>query len=1026
MASTVRRLKRIVRLPIDGGVDAGNEPRLSKDPIIVENGIYDRNGVISKRTGVTAGTSITSGAAKLFDADGDILLTGGETFSSYAIQNDTERTIDSDGARLYTTTVIPRDSTIRGASSKDTPLGCDTVGVTNYTAVAFIRHGTPKTATIKTFDAVTNALISSLDVTNINAIRLLRISGSAVKIYSQNASTNVITRRNIDSAGVIAGTATTFFSNVDAARIFDACWVTSGDFVAVLYYDTSAATLKLTFLPSGETASSVTANIASTVHANSPLAVFTNNNDDEATAVWVEASGATRNVRAIAYDTTGASAITVGTVYTYNTANFGESTNGLPEVMAGIYQVYSDGDDATLYVTAPNQADSSSNSAYSTIEVNMNQTAGAYSNSSTKEYHRMKLATKPVEQGASDWVLGVYAEAWSPSGSTETKSSQHSYFWLTNGDAKATGLRVVGKTRLGLAYNASNSTIFATQLPGGNVGITRAWALPAFLRVEFRKWFRQLVEVFEVFTVALTLDDNQITSTTKSGLTQIGGALGYEYDRVNLFEQGFLMFPEPLIAAQIAGSNLADGTYLFKATYEYTDAAGNRHQSAPTTEGVSLTISSGPAAARITVPTLTMTRRSDVKIVIWRTDVNETIYSRVAVADNDTTVSFITVDDDTAFDGTFEQLYTTGGVLENIQPPPHVVSTIWQDRHVLVDSESGNLGYSTVPVPGVPFEHNEALALQLEARGGDTKALAVLSDKLVIFKESAVYVTEGAGLNSIGGGTNFLNPYLVSSNVGCKNSRSIATIPQGIMFQADDGIWLLDRSFQLQKIGDRMHYYVNDASLGDVTGTAVINDKNYVILTTASTALVYNWLRGKWSTFTQHGAVSALSVSNVAYWIASGNLLKASKTDGSYADGAAGFIGMKVRTPWIASGDVGGWFRLSEIVLVMHNVDNHSLNVEIGYNGEPSWVDELTFAAVATDEFDYTDYFGPMNQDSLRDKAYMLKIQPSRAKCSSFMLEVSDSQSSGQTAGYDISAVLLAIKQKIDTIHIDAARFVTS
>lgn len=87
------------------------------------------------------------------------------------------------------------------------------------------------------------------------------------------------------------------------------------------------------------------------------------------------------------------------------------------------------------------------------------------------------------------------------------------------------------------------------------------------------------------------------------------------------------------------------GTRSYRACYEWTDAKGQTHRSAPSLAlSVASTISSSGASA-VTVDTLRLTTKTGVRVVLYRTDNGGTTYRPVASVPNDTSRSSVTIID---------------------------------------------------------------------------------------------------------------------------------------------------------------------------------------------------------------------------------------------------------------------------------------------------------------------------------------------------------------------------------------------
>jgi len=167
-----------------------------------------------------------------------------------------------------------------------------------------------------------------------------------------------------------------------------------------------------------------------------------------------------------------------------------------------------------------------------------------------------------------------------------------------------------------------------------------------------------------------------ITRASLGGILVSGGALPSMYDGDNPTEIGFVDYPEMITVVDAGVGNLAAGTYQWAATYEGTDNAGNRWQSAPnSTLNSTVTLAAG-RQMNVSVPTLRHSARLArlVQIVLWRTQANGSILNRLtspgAGIVNDPTVDNITILDN-ATDASIaanEVLYTSRA-LSNVSPP---------------------------------------------------------------------------------------------------------------------------------------------------------------------------------------------------------------------------------------------------------------------------------------------------------------------------------------------------------------------
>jgi hypothetical protein len=203
----------------------------------------------------------------------------------------------------------------------------------------------------------------------------------------------------------------------------------------------------------------------------------------------------------------------------------------------------------------------------------------------------------------------------------------------------------------------------------------------------------------------------QYSSEIAGALHLTGGQL-WEYDGVKPVEDGFQVWPENVRVTTATGSgSIAAGTYNYVAVYEWTDNQGNVHRSTPSIP-VTITLTSKTAVA-VTVPTLRLTYKisiSPVVIEVYRWSAGqETFYEATLQSNiimNDPTAASI-VWTDTSADSSIVGntiLYTTGGVLPDVNAPATNVVTSFDARLWMIAAETGALWYSKTVIPATPVE----------------------------------------------------------------------------------------------------------------------------------------------------------------------------------------------------------------------------------------------------------------------------------------------------------------------------------
>jgi len=229
-------------------------------------------------------------------------------------------------------------------------------------------------------------------------------------------------------------------------------------------------------------------------------------------------------------------------------------------------------------------------------------------------------------------------------------------------------------------------------------------------------------------TVSFTMQDPTVGKSVElNGLLHIPGSQPYVYDGSALVEHGFVQTPTFFGMALAGGGGLTAGaTYSYRITYEWTDAAGNVWRS--DRSGIqTTTLSAAQTQVTLTLPTLRVTRKTNVSIGVYRTLANGdgSVFFKVSSATqpilNKTTIDAVTfvdqVSDQAAASG--EPLYSpndnAGSVLPNIAPPPCRVMAVHRGR-LLIGAVAGDVDavwFSKDVSPGFGVEFSDALVSRI-------------------------------------------------------------------------------------------------------------------------------------------------------------------------------------------------------------------------------------------------------------------------------------------------------------------------
>lgn len=448
-----------------------------------------------------------------------------------------------------------------------------------------------------------------------------------------------------------------------------------------------------------------------------------------------------------------------------------------------------------------------------------------------------------------------------------------------------------------------------------------------------------------------------------------------QWDGREVSEAGFYTFPEYVSDTQGTAGSMADGTYLYRAVFEYRDRLGKVYRSAPSVaQSVTVAAGSGTATVDLDFKMQTFTNRSDVDVVLYRTEVGlSTVYYRTATLrypyDDPGNIVTVTDSNDDATLVSKEQLYTVGGELGNILPPAATFMTYYDRRVFLAGLPSPReIWFSKQLVTGEGPGFSDAFVIYAPE---SVVALARLDQRLIVFAENAVYFLFGEGPTATGVGSYAPLEYL-TSELGCSNAATVAETPLGIVFESNKGVYLLNRTLELQYVGAPLEAIV-EGEAPTFKSVENLPDRNEVrFITSDNDCFALNYEFMQWSELTGMAAVdAAIWDGTYAYLTAAGVV---EQENANYDDDGS-FVAMDVQTGWVSFAGLTGYKRLYEIQLLGEFVSAHDLDVHIAYDYDDTEVETFSLSAVAAGDI-------PMS------------FRPARQKCRSFRLRIVDSYSS--------------------------------
>lgn len=457
-------------------------------------------------------------------------------------------------------------------------------------------------------------------------------------------------------------------------------------------------------------------------------------------------------------------------------------------------------------------------------------------------------------------------------------------------------------------------------------------------------------------------------------------------------EQGFHMGPELISDVKAAGGSLTvSSTYQYQVWYEWTDDLGEIHRG-PTSVGYTVITGGADTQVTLTLPTLRVTRKDNVRICVARSLPGDTatLY-RVSSLDpttagaingyiaNDTTIDSATFIDrmSDANAALEEQLYTVGDTLSNDAAPLGSHVAVGKNRLFFTDAQAGSVVRFTKRIAaGFGAECAPEFQHDITPDGGDITALASMDDIVYVFKASSIFAFNGDGPYEDGTSTSggliagFSSSQRIPTDVGCTDPSSIVLTPDGLMFKSAKGIYLLTHSRDVLYVGSPVEAY----NAQNVRRATVLPDRNAaVFLTDDGVTLYYDYFFKQWSTFTNHEGLDSAVIDNTYHYLRTDDSVFRETPD-LHADAGAR-ITLRFETAWLHILEhLQGFQRFWKLLLLGTWVSPHQLAIQqrLSYDeawSEPYYLDATGEAEGATGWIT-GDNANPIGEDPITGTAY--------------------------------------------------------
>lgn len=528
-------------------------------------------------------------------------------------------------------------------------------------------------------------------------------------------------------------------------------------------------------------------------------------------------------------------------------------------------------------------------------------------------------------------------------------------------------------------------------------------------------------------------DASSFKVTSFGSTAQINCGNVYSYDGSQVVESGFWEFPDGITATPSGGAGLNQGRYIYQITYEWVDAAGNTHYSAPSWPIVVTTTNPGQTnQVSLTIPYTALTRKQGATVNVYRTATApgdpsgiETGLGNLYKIHSETndpglsgTASFTWVDTVADASAVGQEIlyapYNGFGELENNAPPPFLFMVATKTRVFgIAQDDRTALWYSKPLAPGRPVQFNSAQIIRIETDGGPVTALGYLDAQAVVFKQRRTYFLPGDGPNAGGGGTQFPPLQLIASTSGCTSDPSVLSTHEGVFFKSEIGIQVLNRSLTMDaNVGLPVQGYTSLT----LTGTAVVPDQNQLRwVSSDGTALVYDYVVQRWAVYTNYASVGYTDWNNTTVrLLANGQLFYEDQS--VYTDNGAP-ITMMLETAWLKPADIAQGFAAVWYAEILGEYKSpHQLQVEVAYDyiDAPMQVNVWNVnTSINTSTYGSASPYGDEvlygSNTYITTAPYQLRVALRRQVCEAVKFRIFDVAQTGQSCDLNEIALQLGV-----------------
>ena len=311
-------------------------------------------------------------------------------------------------------------------------------------------------------------------------------------------------------------------------------------------------------------------------------------------------------------------------------------------------------------------------------------------------------------------------------------------------------------------------------------------------------------------------------------------------------------------------------------------------------------------------------------------------------------------------------LYTTGGVLDCVNPPSFYCETLHWNRIWGVDDTRRVIWFTKTFTPGEVPGYNEALTISYPS---DITGLWSMDDKLLIGSLAGIAILYGQGPADNGQGSDLTLPQPIACDAGPVDWRAGVVFPGGFIYRSQTGFMLCDRSLNVSWIGkDVVDLLAVYSTVLSATLVPTATQVRFICenIGSETITLVYDYLSNKWleHTYITTGGIAGVLLTGTTPEHPSGYGLLAQ--DGGFwqehqptdttayqddlAAGGAVFVPTYFSSAWVKIQGVQGYQQAGQVQFLFEERDDCGVGMyfEVNYQNGP--VQSYTWPSLVIDE----------------------------------------------------------------------------